>query len=125
MSEKSERNSGSIRWTPGLLQVPEPVAHALTRFADATRQAALRSAWGWIAAIVVLLFTLLALADALFRLETDSRRTLALTAYLMLAVIGQWLLSRAILRRKPEDIAAEMEDRAPSGLLEERLLTTI
>jgi hypothetical protein len=125
MSEKHERNSGSIRWTPGLLQLPEPVAHALRRFADASREAALRAAWGWIAALAVLIFTVLALADALFRLETETRRTVAMVAYLTILASAQWLLSRAILRRKPEEIAAEMEERAPVGLLEERLLTTV
>jgi len=127
MSEMRDgtRNTRSIRWTPGLLQLPAPVADALTLFAERTRAIALNSTGGWLIGAGLLLFTGLAIADTFIRLETTTRQTGALVAYLLCAVQAQWMLSRALRPRSPEDIAIEMENRAPAGLLEERLITTV
>lgn len=127
MSEMRDgsRNTRSIRWTPGLLQLPAPVADALSLFAERTRSIALNSTAGWLAGVALLLFTALALADTFFRLETPTRQTGALVAYLLCAVLAQWMLSRALRPRSPEEIALEMEERAPDRALEERLITTV
>lgn len=108
-----------------VLEVPAPVASALQRFADETRRLSMRACFGWAGCTLLSLFTLLAFADFFQLLGDGSRKTLALLAYAAVIGFTGFLLSRALRRRTPTEIALALEGRVPDGALEERVSTTV
>jgi len=107
------------------LELPDPVARALTEFADITRRLMVWRAAGILCAFVLASFTLIACADRFINLEEFTRRWLALLAYGTLFGLGYALLRRALRRQDPGEVAATLEKQAPQADFQERLSTTV
>ena len=107
------------------LELPDPVARALTLFASITRRLLFWKAAGWLSVFLLGLFTLIALADKWLLLESGPRRALALLVYAATAFLS-WRLLRGVLRQQDAaDVALALEKCAPNHGLEERLSTTV
>ncbi|HEY3324838.1 MAG TPA: DUF4175 family protein [Planctomycetota bacterium] len=107
------------------LEVPVPVATALRRFADASRRLAVWASAAWTIAALVLLFTVIALADRFQLIDDSGRRASALLAYVCVLGLLSALLFRALRRRTPAEIALVLESRISGGDVKERISTTV
>lgn len=107
------------------LELPAPVARALTRFAAVSRRIMLFQAFGWVAATLLAGFIATALIDHWIFLEDGTRQLAAVAIYLLTAGIGYVLVQRALAKREAAEIALALEKRAPKDQLEERLSTTV
>ena len=107
-------------------QVPEPVARALSRFADENRRISLYRAAFWFLFVTLLTFTSIALLDRWVPIDdVTCEWACMLTVYAMVLIAGWRLLSSAIRPTDPEDIALTIEQRATHLPLEERISTTV
>jgi hypothetical protein len=107
------------------LEVPIPVANALTRFADATRRLAMWESGGWSLTVLIGLFTLIAFADRFQWMGDDTRKAAALLGYAAVLGVAGFLIARALRRRTPAEIALALEDRVPGNALQERISSTV
>ncbi|MBI3829860.1 MAG: DUF4175 family protein [Planctomycetes bacterium] len=107
------------------LELPAPVARALTRFAAVTRRLMLYQAFGWVAATLLAGFIVTALLDHWVFLEDGTRRLAAVAIYLLTAGISYVLVRHALAKREAAEIALALEKCAPKDQLEERLSTTV
>ncbi|MCY3019778.1 MAG: PA14 domain-containing protein, partial [Planctomycetota bacterium] len=107
------------------LEVPAPVARALTRFAEITSRLTLWEAAGWALAAAAVLFTLIALTDRCLLVGDGVRRSAALVAYVLSLSAAVPFLYRAFRRRTAPEVARLLEGRGASAQLQERVSTTV
>ena len=123
MAEVEEIEEEALSNPP--LEVPIPVANALTRFADATRRLAMWESGGWALLALIGLFTLIAFADRFQWMGDGGRKAAALLAYGAVLAVAGALIGRALRRRSPAEIALALEDRVPGHALQERISSTV
>jgi hypothetical protein len=123
LHDRSARRSRRV--LASMLELPDPVARGLERFAELTRRILVWEATGWIVTALLGAFTLLALADRCFLIEDGTRRFFASAAYAGVLGLGYWLLRAALRRRNPTDVALALEAQAPHAALQERISTTV
>ncbi|HYF50938.1 MAG TPA: DUF4175 family protein [Planctomycetota bacterium] len=107
------------------LELPDPIACALTRFAEVSRRLLLWRAAGTVFGIGLAAFATVALADRFLQIEDSTRRWGAAFIYIGCVVLAYALLRRAMKRSSPTEVALELERCVPENGLQERISTTV
>jgi hypothetical protein len=105
--------------------VPEPVARALSRFANELRRIALFESAFRLLFLFQIAFTCSALLDRFLQMDDLTRIGVSVCAYAVVIGLGWRLLDSALRQRDPEDIALMIEQRATHVQFEERISTTV
>jgi hypothetical protein len=79
LHDRSARRSRRV--LASMLELPDPVARGLERFAELNRRILVWEATGWIVTALLGAFTVLAIADRSFLIEDGTRRFFAGAAY--------------------------------------------